>query len=134
MFHSGFHFVIKIILRNRTYVHVNMALNSRGRSMSEIIKTAIVKYLLMHLSEEAILSKLKHFQIYEQQTRPVLLNQKLAIWQRTQKNKKEQHTLLWSFLKTPQKTVRLPGLWAGLSKGYYYLLGMHATERTSSCV
>ena len=79
MLHSGFNFVIKIILRNRTYVHVNMALNSRGRGMSEIIKTAIVKYLLMHLSEEAILSKLKHFQIYDQQTRPVLLNQTVAI-------------------------------------------------------
>ena len=59
---SGFRFVKQIILRNRSYV--NMALNSRGRRMSEKIKTAIVQYLLMHLSVEAIRSKLKHFHSY----------------------------------------------------------------------
>ena len=52
----------KIILRNRSYV--NLALNSRGRRMSEKIKMVIVQYLLMHLSIEAISSKLKHFHSY----------------------------------------------------------------------
>ena len=32
--------------------------------MSEKIKTAIVQYLIMHLSVEAIRSKLKHFYSY----------------------------------------------------------------------
>ena len=43
---SGFRFVKKIILRNRSYV--NMELNSRGRWMSEKIKIVIVQYLLIH--------------------------------------------------------------------------------------
>ena len=59
---SGFRFVKQNILRNRPYV--NMALNSRGRRMSEKIKRAIVQYLLMHFSVEAIRSKLKHFHSY----------------------------------------------------------------------
>ena len=41
-----------------------MALNSRGRRMSEKIKKVVVQYLLMHLSVEAICSKLKHFHSY----------------------------------------------------------------------
>ena len=59
---SGFRFVKQIILRNRSYV--NMALNSRGRRMSEKIKTVILQYLLMHLSVEATRSKLKHLHSY----------------------------------------------------------------------
>ena len=59
---SGFCFVKQIILRNRS--DVNMALNSRGRRMSEKIKTVIVQYMPMHLSLEAIRSKLKHFHSY----------------------------------------------------------------------
>ena len=59
---SDFRFVKKIILRNRSYV--NMALNSRGRRMSEKIKMVIVQYLLMHLSVETIRSKLKNFHSY----------------------------------------------------------------------
>ena len=59
---SGFRFVIRIILRNRSYV--NMALNSRGWRMSEKIKPVIVQNLLMHLSVEAIRSKLKHLHCY----------------------------------------------------------------------
>nr|XP_022298720.1 uncharacterized protein LOC111107689 [Crassostrea virginica] len=41
-----------------------MALNSRGRRMSEKIKMVIVQYLLMHLSVEAIRPKLKNFHSY----------------------------------------------------------------------
>ena len=51
--------LLKNILQNRSYV--NIALNSRGRRMSEITKLAIVQYLLMYLSVEAI--QLKHFRI-----------------------------------------------------------------------
>ena len=71
---SGFRFVKNIILRNRSYV--NMALNSRERRMSEKIKMVVVQYLLMHLSVEAICFKLKHFQLYDQQTSPELLIKK----------------------------------------------------------
>ena len=40
-----------------------------------------------------------------------------------------------NYLLRPKKnTVRLPGLWAGLSKGDCYLPGIHPTEGTSSCV
>ena len=59
---SGFRFVKKLILQNRTYV--NMALNSRGRRMLEKIKMVIVQDLLMHLSLKVIRSKLKHFHSY----------------------------------------------------------------------
>ena len=59
---SGFRFVKQIILWNRSYI--NMALNSRGRRMSEEIKMVIVHYLRMHLSVEAIRAKLRHFHSY----------------------------------------------------------------------
>ena len=83
--------------------------------MSQKIKMVIVQYLLMHLSVEAIRSKLKHFQIYDQQTMPVLLHQTVVIWQRTQKNKKKQHISVIIFKDPPKITVRLSGVWAGLS-------------------
>ena len=41
-----------------------MALNSRGRRMSEKIKMVIVQYFPMHLLVEAISSKVKHFYSY----------------------------------------------------------------------
>ena len=43
----------------------------------------------------------------------------------------------WYFyVKEPNNTVNVlvPGLWAGLSKGDCYLLGIHPTKVTSSCV
>ena len=42
-------------------------------------------------------------------------------------------TRLQTKKKNPQTTVRLPGLWAGLSKGdYYYLPEIHPTEGIDS--
>ena len=89
---SGFRFVKQIILRNRSYV--KMALNSRGRRMSEKIKTAIVQYLLMHLSVEAIRSKLKHFHSY------MISRQGLCIcitWLCEDSDYKQQHTIVINF-------------------------------------
>ena len=43
-------------------LYVNISLNWRGRRMSEKIKMVIVQYLLMHLSVEAIRSKLRQGQ------------------------------------------------------------------------
>ena len=76
---SGFRFAKQIILRNRSYV--NMALNSGGRRMSEKIKTVIVQYLLLHLSVEAIRSKLKHFHSYKSSSQGlyICITQKVAI-------------------------------------------------------
>ena len=42
-----------------------MALNSKGKRMSEKIKMVIVQYLFMHLSVEAIRSKQEHSQLYD---------------------------------------------------------------------
>ena len=47
----GVHEVVFILLNKSFY---GMALNLRGRRMSEKIKMASVLYLLMHLSEEGI--------------------------------------------------------------------------------
>ena len=96
---SGFRFVKQIILRNRSYV--NMALNSRGRRMSEKIKTAIVQYLLMLLSVEAIRSWSWSIFTFiwsaDKACTYVLLYRTVAILQRTQKNKKQQHTFVFIF-------------------------------------
>ena len=75
---SGFHFVKEIVLRNRSYV--NIALNSRRRRMSGKIKTVIVQYLLLHLSVEAIRSKPKHFQLYDQQPKSVHMYYFIKQW------------------------------------------------------
>ena len=87
---SDFRFLKKIILRNRSYV--NMVLNSRGRRMSEKIKLVISQYFLMHLSVEAIRSKLKHFHSYMISRQGLYICITVAILQRTQKYKKQKHT------------------------------------------
>ena len=112
---SGFRFVKQIILRNRSYV--NMALNSRGRRMSEKIKTAIVQYLIMHLSVEAIRSKLKHFHSY------MISRQGLFIcitWscEDSEELKKQQHTIVINFNSYNQ-------LYNAIFKGVKHVLGCH---------
>ena len=60
--------------------------------MSVKIKTAIVQYMLMHLSVEAIRSKLKHFHSYMISRQGLYIFITVAILQRTQKYKKQKHT------------------------------------------
>ena len=65
--------------------------------MSEKIKPAIVQYLLMPLSVEAIRAMLKHFHSYMIIRQGLFMcvtlsNLTMAVRLRTQKNKKQQHT------------------------------------------
>ena len=69
---------------------------------------AIVQYLLMHLSVGAVPSKLEHFYSYMISR----LYQTVAIWQRTQKRKKQLHTFD-HFFKTPQNNPALTWIVGG---------------------
>ena len=105
--------------------------------MSEKIKMVIVQYLLMHLSIEAISSKLKHFHSYMYMISRQGLYYFIKQW-RSGKGLRctRNNSILFGIIfKDPKKIiVRLTGLWTGLNKGDYYLPGIYPTEGTSSCV
>ena len=128
----SFKFVKQIILRNRSYV--NMALNSRGRRMSEKIKMVIVQNLLMHLSVEAVSSKLKrqHFHNYmymiSRQGLYYLINS--GNQGKASEEQKQRHTFVFIFKDKKIITLWFPGLWVGLSKCDCYLPRIHPTKVT----
>ena len=70
----------------------------RGGRMSEKIKMVIAQ-----LFASAFVGRSNQFQgeaflqLFDQETRPVLLYQTVAIWERTRKNKKQQHTFVFIF-------------------------------------
>ena len=53
---------------------------------------SVFAYAFVDRSNQFQAEAFSQLHVYDQQTRPVLLYQTVAIWQRTQKYKKQQHT------------------------------------------
>ena len=107
-----------------------MALNSRGRRMSEKIKMVIVLFLLRHLSVEAISSKVKHFNSYVISRQGLYYFINSGNQGKDSEEQKQRHTFVFIFKDKKIITLWFPGLWVGLSKCDCYLPRIHPTKVT----